>query len=215
MKDLRKQAADYNRQSGKIDEQCLFYETKKNLEQYCDEIENTDVWGGEPEILAIAELYETSVRVIRIDPQQSCVSISEFPSNQTSFKKCCYIILNNNHYESLHLPIDQLIAAANLIDMISTSLSNKRKFQEHDKHTSMEVTTKKLASSIVNTNEVGVPTLTYSCSIPTKKNNNSSGNIKEHPQSDVSQIRFKVELAKRFRARYLTDYEPKNAYKRD
>ncbi|CAF5074451.1 unnamed protein product, partial [Rotaria sp. Silwood1] len=201
MKDLRKQAADYNRQSGKIDEQCLFYETKKNLEQYCDEIENTDVWGGEPEILAIAELYETSVRVIRIDPQQSCVSISEFPSNQTSFKKCCYIILNNNHYESLHLrignnsndehsifdsndeevkkliydfiskeypnykvissnnktdsnehlvqpvrnSIDQLIAAANLIDMISTSLSNKRKFQEHDKHTSMEVTTKKLA----------------------------------------------------------------------
>ncbi|CAF3394626.1 unnamed protein product [Rotaria sp. Silwood1] len=105
MKDLRKQAADYNRQSGKIDEQCLFYETKKNLEQYCDEIENTDVWGGEPEILAIAELYETSVRVIRIDPQQSCVSISEFPSNQTSFKKCCYIILNNNHYESLHLRI--------------------------------------------------------------------------------------------------------------
>ncbi|CAF5180401.1 unnamed protein product, partial [Rotaria sp. Silwood1] len=62
---------------------------------------------------------------------------------------------------------------------------------------------------------VGVPTLTYSCSIPTKKNNNSSGNIKEHPQSDVSQIKFKIELAKRFRARYLTDYEPKNAYKRD
>ncbi|CAF3398872.1 unnamed protein product [Rotaria sp. Silwood1] len=185
IKDLRKQVADFNRQPGKIDEDWLLNTTKKTVDQYCDKMEKTTAWGGQPEILAVAELYETNVRVIRVDPQQSYVSISELPSNQTSFKKCCYIILNNDHYESLHLrignnsndehsifdsndeevkkliydfiskeypnykvissnnktdsnehlvqpvrnSIDQLIAAANLIDMISTSLSNKRKFQ--------------------------------------------------------------------------------------
>ncbi|CAF4890741.1 unnamed protein product [Rotaria sp. Silwood1] len=105
IKDLRKQVADFNRQPGKIDEDWLLNTTKKTVDQYCDKMEKTTAWGGQPEILAVAELYETNVRVIRVDPQQSYVSISELPSNQTSFKKCCYIILNNDHYESLHLRI--------------------------------------------------------------------------------------------------------------
>ncbi|CAF2399713.1 unnamed protein product [Rotaria sp. Silwood2] len=106
IKDLRKQAANYNRQPGKIDTQCLTYETKKSLKQYCDQIENTNAFGGEAEIRAIAELYKIMIRVVKVNSQKLCVSISEHPLNETSFEKCCYIILENKHYESLHLRID-------------------------------------------------------------------------------------------------------------
>ncbi|CAF5099407.1 unnamed protein product [Rotaria sp. Silwood1] len=106
IKDLRKKAADFNRQPGKIDKDWLLNTTGKTVEQYCDEMENTTAWGGEPEIRAIAELYKIIIRVVNVNSEKFCVSASEFPPNQTSFDRCCYIILNNNHYESLHLRTD-------------------------------------------------------------------------------------------------------------
>ncbi|CAF3395732.1 unnamed protein product [Rotaria sp. Silwood1] len=106
IKDLRKQVADFNRQPGKIDEDWLLNTTWKTVDQYCDEMENTTAWGGEPEIRAIAELYKIIIRVLNVNSEKCYVSVSEFPTNQTSFDRCCYIILNNDHYESLHLRTD-------------------------------------------------------------------------------------------------------------
>ncbi|CAF4093200.1 unnamed protein product, partial [Rotaria sp. Silwood2] len=74
---LRKQAADYNRQPGKIDEDCLLSETGNTVEQYCEKIEKTNAWSGEAEIRAIAESHEIMIRVVNVNPERLCVSISE------------------------------------------------------------------------------------------------------------------------------------------
>ncbi|CAF5034506.1 unnamed protein product, partial [Rotaria sp. Silwood1] len=60
---LRKQATNYNRRRGKIDEECLLSETGNRLEQYCDKMEKTNAWGGEAEIRAIAESHDIIIRV--------------------------------------------------------------------------------------------------------------------------------------------------------
>ncbi|CAF4888074.1 unnamed protein product [Rotaria sp. Silwood1] len=191
IKDLRKKAADFNRQPGKIDKDWLLNTTGKTVEQYCDEMENTTAWGGEPEIRAIAELYKIIIRVVNVNSEKFCVSASEFPPNQTSFDRCCYIILNNNHYESLHLrtdnnsndersifdsndeeikkliPSEQFVEPTNLITMTGTkSLSKKRKRGENDDDLSMGETTDILASSILKKNNVNSQSLTHSRHIP-------------------------------------------------
>ncbi|CAF3790478.1 unnamed protein product [Rotaria sp. Silwood1] len=80
---LRKQATNYNRRRGKIDEECLLSETGNRLEQYCDKMEKTNAWGGEAEIRAIAESHDIIIRVVNVNPQKLCVSISEHPLTKT------------------------------------------------------------------------------------------------------------------------------------
>ncbi|CAF4947426.1 unnamed protein product, partial [Rotaria sp. Silwood1] len=242
IEDLRNKAAEVISQSHKIDEQCLLYETGKSRDQYCTAIRDTNAWGGHPEIEAIAESYETIIRVVDVHSQPPRVSISEFPSKKTSFDRCCYIIRQNKHYESLHLrngnnsngervifnsndkkikelicdfiekefpkyklescdnkingdelsvqPVEQsfdkLPESVNLIRAYDTKkLTKKRKLPKDDGNSSIAKTTKKLSSSSLSTNE------------------------------DFPQIQFKIHPAKHFRTRTLSDYEPKNEYKRD
>ncbi|CAF4812671.1 unnamed protein product, partial [Rotaria sp. Silwood1] len=232
IKDLRKKAADFNRQPGKIDKDWLLNTTGKTVEQYCDEMENTTAWGGEPEIRAIAELYKIIIRVVNVNSEKFCVSASEFPPNQTSFDRCCYIILNNNHYESLHLrtdnnsndersifdsndeeikkliPSEQFVEPTNLITMTGTkSLSKKRKRGENDDDLSMGETTDILASSILKKNNVSHTTPIEQYQLGDATNS--------HNKQNQQQIRFQTEPTQKFRARYLTQYIPKNTYKRD
>ncbi|CAF3398883.1 unnamed protein product [Rotaria sp. Silwood1] len=279
IEDLRNKAAEVISQSHKIDEQCLLYETGKSRDQYCSAIRDTNAWGGHPEIEAIAESYETIIRVVDVHSQPPRVSISEFPSKKTSFDRCCYIIRQNKHYESLHLrngnnsngervifnsndkkikelicdfiekefptyklescdnkingdelpvqPVeksfDKLPESVNLIRAHDTKkLTKKRKLPKDDGNSSIAKTTKKLSSSNLSTNEVNIQSSTESCLIPLSDsihvldaNNNLLYNIKELFQTDFPQIQFKIHPAKHFRTRTLSDYEPKNEYKRD
>ncbi|CAF1935513.1 unnamed protein product [Rotaria magnacalcarata] len=103
VEDLRRQAADSHRKSKTINRIGLFYESNKNFEEYCCDIENTDTWGGELEINAIAELYGILICVVDVNSEKSCINVTKFPSNGASFEKCCYIILNRCHYQPLCL----------------------------------------------------------------------------------------------------------------
>jgi hypothetical protein len=102
--ELRKKVADFNRRPGNIDEEVLFSDTGKTLEQYCDDIERTNRWGGEAEIRAVAKLYDITVRIIEVNEDKSSVLIDEFCQNNPSLEKVVYIIyVKNNHYEALYV----------------------------------------------------------------------------------------------------------------
>ena len=105
-KNLRKQAADFIRQWKDFSDEVLFAETGQTREEYCDKIENTDAYGGEAEIRAIAEIYKIIVCVVNVNVVNGIilsVDVTEFPEDKPSFQKSCYIILQGEHYESLYL----------------------------------------------------------------------------------------------------------------
>lgn len=107
VQDLRKAVADSMFQSNDIDDEVLFTKTHKTREEYCNTIKNTDAFGGEMEIRAVAKIFHIIVRVInviKVNPTISAVRVTEYPEDEPLFKRCVYIIhLQNNHYEPLFL----------------------------------------------------------------------------------------------------------------
>lgn len=65
--ELRKQAANYIRSDPNTFGPFLFDETSltvREIEPYCQEIENTALWGGDMEILALAKVYKCCISVL-------------------------------------------------------------------------------------------------------------------------------------------------------
>ncbi|KAI9287444.1 hypothetical protein BC943DRAFT_319802 [Umbelopsis sp. AD052] len=106
-KELRKEAADYIR--GHPDDFIPFlYKddggmyTNDDLNQYCDELENTAVWGGQLEILALSKTRKVPFHIIQMGSPVLKISDDEFPSNppiKLAYHKHLYSL--GEHYNSL------------------------------------------------------------------------------------------------------------------
>jgi hypothetical protein len=129
---LRKNVADFNRHSTYIDDEVLMSETGNNRETYCNEIANTNTWGGEAEIRAVAALYHITIRVVHVMKQDDIISavyVTEFSQIDQSLEKAVYIIYNGNHYEPLCLHdrnvLNKEIKIFNRNDIIMEKLISK------------------------------------------------------------------------------------------
>ncbi|CAO3681156.1 unnamed protein product [Umbelopsis ramanniana] len=106
-KELRKEAADYIK--GHPDDFIPFlYKddggmyTYDDLKQYCDELENTAVWGGQLEILALSKTRKVPFHIIQMGSPVLKISDDEFPSQQPiklAYHKHLYSL--GEHYNSL------------------------------------------------------------------------------------------------------------------
>ncbi|CAF4408510.1 unnamed protein product [Rotaria sp. Silwood2] len=103
VKRLRKIIADFLRQRKDIDMEEMLKSRHETREDYCNSIETTKRWGGEPEIIAFSMLYEIMVWVTSVNSKDKQIYFVKYPSEKNSFNRCCYIIRNNDHYKSLHL----------------------------------------------------------------------------------------------------------------
>ncbi|CAF1229715.1 unnamed protein product [Adineta steineri] len=107
MKNLRNLVADYILQMDIDDSKLQFGADCQNRQQYCDGIRN-GAWAGEPELVALSQMYEIMIKVInwRRDQQQN-VPIKPIPygENNKLCTKCIYIIFDEAslHYEPLYL----------------------------------------------------------------------------------------------------------------
>ncbi|CAO1618157.1 unnamed protein product [Jaminaea pallidilutea] len=73
---------------------------------YCDAIESTGVWGGQPEILAMSRAFQTQIWVVQAGSPIVKVGEGEYPSNDSSsplmisYHRKMYGL--GEHYNSLH-----------------------------------------------------------------------------------------------------------------
>ncbi|CAO3658842.1 unnamed protein product [Umbelopsis vinacea] len=86
-KELRKEAAEYIR--GHPDDFIPFlYKddggiyTEDDLKQYCDELENTAVWGGQLEILALSKVRKVPFHIVQMGSPVLKISEDEYPSKE-------------------------------------------------------------------------------------------------------------------------------------
>ncbi|CAG8551460.1 3010_t:CDS:2, partial [Acaulospora colombiana] len=107
-KKIRKGVAAYMRNN--VDEFVAFIPNTQDgelcsLEQfnkYCDDIENTAVWGGEIELRAISKVYKVPVHIVQMDSPLLKMSDDEFPGKEPmtiSFHRYMYGL--GAHYNSL------------------------------------------------------------------------------------------------------------------
>ena len=108
--DLRSVVADYVLKSEEMDLEVLCSGTGSNLQEYCYNIKNTSMWADHLEIEAVAQMYNTAIRIVTIEKKNdsiSNVSVTETLSGESSFTKCVYLVyIDNNHYEALYLEYD-------------------------------------------------------------------------------------------------------------
>lgn len=69
---------------------------------YCDAVEHTAIWGGQPEILALSTAYRTPITVIQHDSSSRLVFGEDFeePSAFIAYYRAAYGL--GEHYNSLH-----------------------------------------------------------------------------------------------------------------
>jgi hypothetical protein len=80
----------------------------ETVEAYCSKIEKGKLWGGEPEIRALAMLSHTLIRVVwKTKPVQGKynITILNYGEDEESFKECVYILYDeeNKHYDPLYV----------------------------------------------------------------------------------------------------------------
>ncbi|CAF3639347.1 unnamed protein product [Adineta steineri] len=107
VQDLRNHVAAYIFDMNIDDNKLLLGTPHKNRKEYCDGIRNGD-WGGEPELVALSQMYHIMIKVImlRKDQQQnSSVDMINFGKDDKSCTKCIYIIYDEAipHYDPLYL----------------------------------------------------------------------------------------------------------------
>lgn len=99
---LRKQIADCIRQSSALYNDYILNDTGKTVQEYCKDLETTNLWGGELEIDIVSMSYKMIVWVVRVDHPTSHISFAKFPLKKQSFDECCHIIYSGDHYEPLY-----------------------------------------------------------------------------------------------------------------
>ncbi|PWN98966.1 cysteine proteinase [Tilletiopsis washingtonensis] len=74
----------------------------KHFMDYCDAVENTGVWGGQPEILALSRAYKTQIHVVQAGSPVLKVGEGEQKGEplQISYHRKMYGL--GEHYNSLH-----------------------------------------------------------------------------------------------------------------
>jgi hypothetical protein len=80
----------------------------KTVEEYCTQIEKYNLWGGEPEVRALAMLSRTQIRLIsrtKSDQGGYITNILNYGEDEEAFKECVYILYDeeNKHYDPLYV----------------------------------------------------------------------------------------------------------------
>jgi hypothetical protein len=75
---------------------------------YCDKIEKSNLWGGEPEIRALAMLSHILICLVWIKPtaqDDTEICIINFGEDEDSVTQCAYILYDqaNKHYDPLYV----------------------------------------------------------------------------------------------------------------
>jgi OTU domain-containing protein 6 len=70
--------------------------------KYCDAVESTGVWGGQPEILALSRVFNTPIHVVQAGSPVVKVGAEESKSDplMISYHRRMYGL--GEHYNSLH-----------------------------------------------------------------------------------------------------------------
>lgn len=67
VKELRAKAADYIKANEEVFQPFLFDQntnSMQNVEEYANKVENTALWGGDIEILALSKIFDSPVRIL-------------------------------------------------------------------------------------------------------------------------------------------------------
>jgi len=80
----------------------------KTVEEYCTQIEKHNLWGGEPEVRALAMLSRTQIRLIyktKSDQGGYITNILNYGEDKETFKERVYILYDeeNKHYDPLYV----------------------------------------------------------------------------------------------------------------
>lgn len=105
-KAFRVQAVDYIRSDRDLQEDILqSFPEYKSIEKYCSELEQGELWGGQPELRALSKYYGIIICVINpiIVTKQNCILPSYYGEDNPLASKCVYIYHDGDHYEPLYL----------------------------------------------------------------------------------------------------------------
>ncbi|KAI8370497.1 uncharacterized protein BYT42DRAFT_582617 [Radiomyces spectabilis] len=105
--ELRKIAADYMREHPDDFMPFLYKDngdmyTKEDFDRYCDDVENTAVWGGELEILALSRAKQVPVHIVQMGSPVLKINEEEYPDKvplKLAYHKHLYTL--GAHYNSL------------------------------------------------------------------------------------------------------------------
>ena len=103
---LRVQVADYIRRHPELHGEILLtVDDYQTMEEYYSDLEQGELWGGEPELKALSNLYGVIICVINptIITKQNCVLPLYYGADESTASKCIYIHHNGDHYEPLYL----------------------------------------------------------------------------------------------------------------
>ncbi|KAJ2964791.1 hypothetical protein NQZ79_g302 [Umbelopsis isabellina] len=106
-KKLRKEAAEYIKSHPDDFIPFLYKDdggmyTEQDLKKYCDDLENTAVWGGQLEILALSKVEQVPFYIIQMGSPVLKISEEDFPAKQPiklAYHKHLYSL--GEHYNSL------------------------------------------------------------------------------------------------------------------
>ncbi len=108
-KRLRILVADYIREHKNLHPAVLESGTScKTVEEYCNKIEKHNLWGGEPEVRALAMISRILLRLVsRTKTAQGkyVTTILNYGEHMESFKQCVFILYDeeNKHYDPLFM----------------------------------------------------------------------------------------------------------------
>ena len=105
-KTFRVQAVDYIRSQRDLQEDILqAFPKYESIGEYCSELEQGKLWGGEPELRALSDYYDIVICVINstIVNKQNCLLPFYYGEDNLLTSKCIYIYHDGNHYEPLRL----------------------------------------------------------------------------------------------------------------
>ena len=105
-KAFRVQAVDYIRSHRHLQEDILLaFPYYKSIEKYCLELEQGNLWGGQPELRALSYYYNIIICVINpiIVTKQNCILPSYYGEDNPLASGCIYIYHDGDHYEPLRL----------------------------------------------------------------------------------------------------------------
>jgi hypothetical protein len=106
---LRSMVADYIRKNQNLHLTVLQSGTNcKTVEDYCDKIENNNLWGREAEIRALAMLGHILIRLVsmtRTAQGNITINILNYGEDVESFEECVYILYDdeNKHYDPVYV----------------------------------------------------------------------------------------------------------------
>jgi hypothetical protein len=104
---LRMLVADYIRCHVEMHEQILkSFPKYQTIEKYCSATEQGKLWGGQPELKALSDLYNILICVINPKKiiKKNCLSPWYYGEDNQLAKKCIYIFYNGtDHYDALRV----------------------------------------------------------------------------------------------------------------